>query len=113
LCDPDKIKNLNQVLLSNLHPADARLLIENDALDMSGNPVLFAYCFDMPRIVRFNSGLHLQKRKGVAVCFDFQKGVLAQYFGGHIEIQTIDAEKFAMAFFSPNNTQKKSRPEQP
>lgn len=99
LCDGEKRYELEEILSGNLYPPNRKLLIENDAMDEAGNPVLFAYSFDMPRISRFNSALNLQNKEGTLICFDFQKEALAKYCSGLVRIQTIDLEKFERRFF--------------
>lgn len=99
LCDNEKRNKLEEILSKNLHPPDHKLLIENDGIDEAGNPVLFAYSFDMPRISRFNSALNLQNREGTLISFDFQKEVLRKYCSALVDIQTIDFDKFERRFF--------------
>lgn len=62
-------------------------------------PVLFAYDFDMPRIVKFCSALELRKQRGKLISFDYQKEVLQRYCGDNMEIQTINFVKFEGRFF--------------
>lgn len=99
LCDSEKRYELEELLSGNLSPPNRKLLIENDGIDESGNPVLFGYSFDMPRISRFNSALNLQNKAGTLICFDFQKEALAKYCSGLVSIQTIDLIKFERRFF--------------
>lgn len=99
LCEGEKRYELEEILSGNLSPPNRKLLIENDGIDESGNPVLFAYSFDMPRISRFNSALNLQNKEGTLICFDFQKEALAKYCSGLVKIQTIDLNKFERRFF--------------
>ena len=98
LCSPERISGLNRILSESLKARDSGLVIENDAIDQNGNPVLFAYSFDMPRIARFTSALQTYGQTGTLICFDFQSPVLRRYCGGHIQIQTIDFEKFERRF---------------
>ena len=97
LVHPVKQMELKQLLLTDLQ--DKCLSgMDYDAEEL-GNPVLFAYDFDMPRIVKFCSALALRKQKGKLICFDYQKEALQKYCGGNIEIQTIDFKKFEGRFF--------------
>jgi len=73
--------------------------IENDAIDQGGNPVLFGYTCDMPRIARFNTALELQDKDGTLICFDYQREVLERYCGNRVQFQTISFEKFERRFF--------------
>jgi hypothetical protein len=100
LCNSELIDELNAILAEDLNPRDTRGSIENDAMDENGEPVLFAYSFDMPRIKRFDSALGYNKRRGTAICFDFQAAALKSARGDYVTIQTIDFEKFERRFFS-------------
>lgn len=99
LCDPVKTTKLDNLLMQGFTPKDAGLPIEHDALDQSGNPVLFGYFLDIPRINRFHTALQLQGRNGTLICFDFQKEVLHRFCGGQAEFSTISFEKFERRFF--------------
>lgn len=99
LCSPSKIAELNRLLSDNLYERDPGWIIENDAIDENGEPVLFAYSFDMPRIARFNSALQRQGKRGTIICFDFQSDVLRRYCCGNTQFQTIDLQKFEGRFF--------------
>ena len=99
LCRPEKITELDRMLMQGLSPKDAGLPIEHDALDGNGSPVLFGYFLDIPRINRFHTALQLQERMGTLVCFDFQKEVLHRFCGDQVEFSTISFEKFERRFF--------------
>lgn len=98
LCDTEKTAQFNQILSQNLKERDAGLIIENDAIDENGNPVLFAYSFDMPQIKRFNSALQMYGRSGMLICFDFQADVLRRYCCEQVQIQAIGFAKFEERF---------------
>ena len=99
LCDKGKVNELNRILSQNLYERDPGLLIENDALDDNGEPVIFAYDCDMPRVTRFNSALNLHGRKGTLICFDFQADALRRFCCPNVRIQTIDLNKLEGRFF--------------
>lgn len=99
LCNPEKTAELDAMLMDGLYPHNPAMVIENDAVDETGNPVLFAYFCDMPRLSRFVNGLTLHDRMGMLLCFDFQKEVLQRFCGERIQIQTIDLGKFERRFF--------------
>ena len=99
LCDTVKTNELNRVLSENLSGYDERSLVENDAIDENGEPVLFAYDCDMPRIIRFNDMLQVHKRSGTIICFDFQAGALRRFCCENVRFQTIDFNKFERGFF--------------
>ena len=99
LCSPEKITELDRMLMQGLSPKDTGLPIEHDALDGDGSPVLFGYFLDIPRINRFHTALQLQERTGTLVCFDFQKEVLHRFCGRQVEFSTISFEKFERRFF--------------
>lgn len=98
LCSARESAELDGILSENLLPCRPGNLIENDAVDHQGNPVLFAYSFDMPRIVRFNHALQLQGKAGTIICFDFQLEVLKRYCFERITFETISLQKYERRF---------------
>lgn len=102
LCNPTKTEELNQLLMGDLYPANPAMVFENDAVDEHGNPVLFAYFCDLPRLARFSAALSLRDMTGTILCFDFQKDVLLKFFGKRANIQSIDLCKFERRFFTEN-----------
>jgi hypothetical protein len=99
LCDADKKAELDRILSLDLSEPRVNWRIENDAIDQNGEPVLFGYSCDMPRIVRFNTALELQCKSGTLICFDYQREVLERYCGSRVRFQTIAFEKFERRFF--------------
>lgn len=99
LCDKEKTDELHRILSDNLYERDPGLVVENDAIDENGEPVLFAYDCDMPRVTRFNSALSLHKRKGTIICFDYQADALRQFCCENVRFQTIDLKKLEGRFF--------------
>lgn len=85
---------LDQILSENLYACRPSWLVENDALDESGAPVLFAYTCDMPRIRRFDTALELHGMEGTLICFDFQESVLRRVCGRRVSFQSIDFEQY-------------------
>ena len=100
LCDSSLSDRLNKILSYDLEPIQPGLSIENDAVDTNGNPVLFAYTCDLPRIMRFNSALQLQNKTGTIICFDYQEEALRRYCGETVTFQTIDFDKWERRFFT-------------
>lgn len=99
LCSPERTAELDRILAQGFTDRELDLNIENDAIDSDGEPVLFGYFFDMPRIARFCTGLELQGRGGTVICFDFQKEALLRCCGSRVRFQTIDFKKFERRFF--------------
>lgn len=99
LCDAKQTAELNRILSLDLHETDSDLSMEHDALDAQGNPVLFGYLLDIPRINRFLTALHLHQRNGTLICFDFQKEVLQRICGENVQLQIISFEKFERRFY--------------
>ncbi len=85
---------LDGILSQDLSPKNVSLSIEHDGVDKGGNPVLFSYLPDLPRLVRFNTALELQNRTGTLICFDFQRDALRKSFGQQLNIQTISFAQF-------------------
>ena len=99
LCLPKMRSALDRVLSQGLQPRKAGFPIEHDAIDRKGDPVLFSYLLDIPRINRFHSALQQKERSGTLICFDFQSDILRRCFGAQVQIQTIDFAKFEGRFF--------------
>lgn len=85
---------LDQILSENLYARRPGWLVENDAIEESGAPVLFAYTCDMPRIRRFDTALELHGLTGVLICFDFQEETLRRICSDQVTLQSIDFEIF-------------------
>lgn len=100
LTNPVKAKMLNRVLSQGLMQKAPGFPMEHDALDLDGNPVLFAYFLDMPRITRFYTALQLQKRSGTLICFDYQEEALRSVYGQELQFQTISYKKFEGSIFN-------------
>ena len=98
LCSQELSAPLETILRTDLRNRDEGLPLENDAIDGSGRPVLFAYTCDLPRIKRFDTALRLQNKAGTLICFDFQAETLRCCCGMQIRFQTIDFEKWERRF---------------
>ncbi len=90
---------MEAVLRTDLFDKDEGLPIENDAIDGNGNPVLFGYTCDLPRIKRFDTALRLQNKTGTLICFDFQADALRRCCGKQMQFQAIDFNKWERRFF--------------
>lgn len=98
LCNPATEDKFKRILLSDLIDGEESSLIENDAFEQDGTPVLFGFYCDLPRIKRFNTAILLQKKRGVIICFDYQKNALEKYCCEGITFKTVDFEKWEMKF---------------
>lgn len=92
LCDPELRAALDEVLSEDLAERRPDWSVENDAFDGQGDPVLFAYLCDMPRIRRFDTALELHGSMGTLICFDFQENALQRVCGPRVRFQSIDFE---------------------
>lgn len=99
LCDPRRRAALDRILSQGLGAGVPGWAVENDAMDGRGNPVLFGYLLDIPRISRFHAALQLQDGTGTLVCFDFQCDVLRRCLGERVELSAISLEKFEGRFY--------------
>lgn len=99
LCGAELSDQLEAVLRTDLFDKDEGLPIENDAIDGNGNPVLFGYTCDLPRIKRFDTALRLQNKTGTLICFDFQADALRRCCGKQMQFQAIDFNKWERRFF--------------
>lgn len=94
LCDPERKAALDVILSEDLAEGRSNWLIEHDAIDGNGCPVLFGYTCDMPRIRRFDDALGLHGQTGTVYCFDFQEPALRRVCGPRVALQSIDFEAF-------------------
>ena len=99
LCDPDRKGELDRILSQDLNVGKIYGTIDSDAVDGNGEPVLFGYLLDIPRIHRFCNALQLQERHGRIICFDFQREVLERCYGELVVFETISFEKFERRFY--------------
>lgn len=99
LVQPQRMMQLNQLLLSDCFPQREDLPIEHDGIDSQEKPILLAYDFDMQRINRFNTGLNVYGLSGTLICFDFQLPCLKKYLTADIHFSSIDFQKFKRRFF--------------
>jgi len=99
LCDDGKTQELNRILSLDFNECNPGMLVDNDAVDQNGNPVLFAYDCNMTRIVRFSGGLEIHDMKGTIYCFDFQADVLRRYCCNNVIFETIKTDKFKRRFY--------------
>lgn len=101
LCDPELKAALDEILSEDLSKGRLDWSVENDALDGNGDPVLFAYLCDMPRIRRFDTALDLHGRMGTLICFDFQLEALRRVCGPRVRFQSIDFEALERSVVYP------------
>lgn len=94
LCDPERKAALEGILSEDLAEGRSNWLIEHDAIDENGCPVLFGYTCDMPRIRRFDDALGLHGQTGTVYCFDFQEPALRRVCGPRVALQSIDFDAF-------------------
>ena len=99
LCNSALDNRLRAILMSDLKERDSGQIIENDASEQDGTPVLFGFYCDLPRIKRFDTALSLREKRGVIICFDFQRPALEKYCCEYITFKTIDFNKWEMSFF--------------
>ena len=94
LCDTQQRRTLDAILADGLHEGIPNWRVENDAIDSEGNPVLFAYTCDFPRIRRFDTALELHGMMGTLICFDYQEEALREICGQCVMLQSIDFQQF-------------------
>lgn len=94
LCDTQQRRTLDAILADGLHEGIPNWRVENDAIDSEGNPVLFAYTCDFPRIRRFDTALELHEMTGTLICFDYQEEALREICGQCVMLQSIDFQQF-------------------
>ena len=98
LCSSPQMAELDGILSENLFPCQRGSVLENDGMNHEGQPVLFAYTMDLPRILRFHQALELQDITGVMLCFDFQAEALWKFCGERVTFETISLKKYEGRF---------------
>ncbi len=94
LCDENKLKVFSKILSKDYLAQNNNYFSVSDAIDSDGTPVLFCCIIDLVKITKFYSALNMHERKGIIICFDFQKEVLEKYFGDMVVIEALNFEKF-------------------
>jgi len=100
LCDNTRMVTLRKSMLKTYLPSDSKHPVEHDALTEDGNPVLFCCLLNIPRLVKFKTGVMLQGKVGTAIIFDFQKEVLGEYLGNGVVLKSISLEKVVERLYS-------------
>jgi hypothetical protein len=95
LCDNARMTELSKAMQKELLPADSKHPIEHDALTKDGSPVLFCCLLNIPRLMKFKTGLQIHDKVGTVVAFDFQKDMLCDYLGNTANVITLCLEKIA------------------
>lgn len=104
LCDPNISTALDSILSDGLRERNPKSIIENDAFDENGEPVLFAYNLDMMRVKRFNISAQHHKRSGMIYCFEFQTDILRQFCCDTVQFTSIKTDKVREKFFVQDKT---------
>lgn len=99
LCNRQKKEELDRILAEDLRESNSEWLMENDGFDMNGDPVLFGYTCDMPRIQKFDAGLSVHSQHGTMICFDFQEESLRCICGSNVSFQVIDFDAYERGVF--------------
>lgn len=99
LCEAERNDELREILQSGLEESRPGWNIEHDAIDEDGNPVLFAYLCNLPRLMRFYTAIRLQGLTGTVICFDFQEEVLRRYCSEGVRFQIVNFEKMKRRIF--------------
>lgn len=91
---PDVMADLRTLLLSDFLPPAPDAVMEQDAVDAQGRPVLLALDFDMARIKRYHDACEMFGIQGHLFCFDFQAAVLEEYMAHtHVVVESVGLEK--------------------
>jgi len=96
LSHPHRLEALHSGIRGKkFHQPNSRMDIEHDAVTEDGLPVLFCCIIDIPRLVRFRTGISQGGgKRGQVVCFAHQEEVLRGYLGERVEVSTIPSDKF-------------------
>lgn len=100
LCDEDLYGRIARQICQGFEPPDDELNLINDGFDEDGNPVLFAFEFDMKRILGFIEGVQLFgcEKAIIIICFDFQASTLFRICDQRFDIRSIGVEQSQRMF---------------
>ena len=95
LTDTERWAAVEKVLSEDkgMEPTPAHYSIECDGMTPDGRPVLNCCLLNVPRLVKYQSGLDLQDKYGLVYCFDFQKEFIGRYLGERAELKDVSYEK--------------------
>lgn len=94
LCNKAKMNELKyQFVTSQFAPVDTKFPVVHDAINKDGNPVLFCFLLDIPRLIRFKGGLGFQNKTGVVLCLTHQRDMLMRYLGNDAEVKSYNFDK--------------------
>jgi hypothetical protein len=93
LCCDDKVDVLRRSISNSFMPKNIHYPIEHDALTEDGIPVLFCWLLDIPRLLRFFSGLSRSEVTGRVMAFEFQRDLIEGYLGSKVEFAPISFDK--------------------
>ena len=101
LTDPLRWKAVRDSLLVGTKQIPQHYLIECDALTEDDKPILNCCLLDIPRLVKFQSGLNLRDKYGLVYCFDYQSEFIRRYLGERVEIKEVNHDKLKAKLY-PN-----------
>jgi len=93
LCDDHHMERINRMLAKGLQPKTIHYPMAHDALTDDRRPVIFLHLPNIPRLIRFKSGLEQYNKKGVVYGFDFHQEVLGGYLGESVEYKGLKFDK--------------------
>jgi len=100
LCNPKAMYDLHAMMGAKLKPRNKTHPVEHDALTGDNIPILFLPLLNIPRLVRFRSGLGMGMdngiSKGMVFGFDFQQEVIERWLraeGADVEFKCINITK--------------------
>lgn len=104
LTDSSAKSALDGLLMNGLRKDNSGWGLEHDAFDKRGDPVLFGYSCDLPRINRYVGALEKRGLTGTLICFDFQMSALKRLCGDRVVFQSLDPDAVEEAIFDQQET---------
>ena len=92
LSNAEKQKELFTKLLKPYKPKIVNYPMVSDGMTENENPILNCCLMDIQKLVKFESGLVTYKKKGMIICFDFQKQFIEGLLGECVEFATVKSK---------------------
>jgi len=90
IIDHVKLSCLKQFVMDKFLPVPKNYHIECDAVTGDGQPVIVLLIPSIPRLLQYMRGV--KDKKGVAVCFDYQREVFAELLGENVQLRGMKPE---------------------
>ena len=90
LYDSDEKARVEKWVTEKFEPTNTNCPVIHDALTENGNPVLFCYLLNIPRLLRYFNGLARYDKNGTVITLNSQTDVLRRYLGNRVDYKTLN-----------------------